>query len=679
MGVVYSTYFPTVPAAGTWAFVKFMRGLLKIRLRACPIARDTVRYVALDASSGSATGGGGAGSPGNPYLVRQLADFVTLYGNIVATGMTILLRRGDRFKGTSGLSISTAKVTLGAYGSGNRPTIEGFENDDGTGWTDSGSGDYTKTVTGTVLWVRLQEAPATNLEAGTETVFTKQTSAATVQGTNNSWWQTGATLHVRVGANASPATTLIDVCKATGVGLLVTDVDGVRLDSLSVLGWGTESVASNNYCIQTRLSGTNECVVTNCGAYYGAQHVLGQLLSGGGNSGGITTWSHCDFGLGRVDGSAGFTAFVSFSNDGGHETILHDYDCKYGALPDSGSVGWDATKIKRGQPWYCHQGGAFSPALALMLLGRTRSHAYGCAFNGCWGDCPAYTTNRAALSEYRAWIVGDRFDGGSNTYFYPPLTNQIALWCKWVCSTPADYSTTATWIDTAYKNAIVGCSLDMTFTGGAGVARRLFSGATDQYIDFAFCHFKYTLAAGDYLYYDPRDSASGYKTAHNRLFNGIFSENASAFTAPFAATNNAAPAAASETATADGSITGGGRNCLFYRGGPTHGTDNFLRANSGNNLGYDQFPAYIDEDNTASLLSGGEPALGTVPISTSYLYQAACTEANLPFTVEWWYDHANRYIYDMPSNSSDIGPVQHNWESIVKDYRNRRLSFQLRP
>jgi len=67
---------------------------------------------------------------------------------IFVTGDSVLFKRGDIFHGYfeigGGLTTEGAKVVYGAYGTGEKPVITGFETL--TSWTDVGDGVYSKEV-----------------------------------------------------------------------------------------------------------------------------------------------------------------------------------------------------------------------------------------------------------------------------------------------------------------------------------------------------------------------------------------------------------------------------------------------------------------------------------------------------------------------------------------------------
>lgn len=122
-------------------------------------------------------------------------------------------------------------------------------------------------------------------------------------------------------------------------GVVVADVDGVRLDSLRIEGWGfpdpeagAANRAYNGYGIKSEVSGANRVVYTHCEAYYNNRHPMGNVSDG---PGGIWTCAYCSWGFSFEAGS------VSYATFGGQEAIF--YRCQtragnvlQGAQPFSG-------------------------------------------------------------------------------------------------------------------------------------------------------------------------------------------------------------------------------------------------------------------------------------------------------------------------------------------------------
>lgn len=650
MGTAASTLYATWPAYGTRAWIIQALALMAFRAAETPSGRGTTYYIQQDTLNGSSSGGGGAGTQGSPWLVRNIDDLSALITNTVGSGnVAYLMKRGADLRATAGglgLSIDWANVTLGAWGSGNDPIYSGFIDDDGTSWTSTGTGAYYKTFT-SAFWVRKATNPWTDLAVGTETVFTKRTSQATVEANNNSWWWDSGTnrLYVRIGANVDPGNSdnFIQVCRCDSFGLLAGNADNIRIENSMALGFGMGTVGSQKYSLMSVARDANTNVFYNCHGYYSGHHVVGHLVSGAGNAGGISTWINCTWGLGRVDAAGASTMFVAFANDGGHEFILRGCRCLYGALPDSGSTGWSATTVKRGLPYYCHTvGGGATVALALVWDFLTDSGTYSCAQNGAMGNIPAYTNNRGNLASYRAWIHRERFAGGSNTFLDFTSNNVIFGWCRYVCTVKAAHTSEPffqTGIDLAMT--FIGCKFlpdYSTATTGGSVFRWLTT-TNAMYADFVHCFFGGTNRSDSYSTFDARNVAGGAASVNTRWFNSVWSVNVGAGAAHATISTDQAPEGV--TSDADASVTGGIRNCAFYNPNVT-----VAKTTSGGYQGYSASPGFVD----LSAL----PSADAVPAAGGQLFEAGTT--TIPFTMEWWLD-VNGEIRRMPTAPS-IGAEQ---------------------
>jgi len=503
--------------------------------------------------------------------------------------------------------------------------------------------------------VRKQESVYTNLTIGTEVVFTKRTTQATVEANNDSWWWDSGTnrLYVRVGANLDPSTNRIDVCQTDAKGITIGDIDAVRVENQTVVGFGMGTVASQQYNIHAQVKGTNVCYIKDCKAYYSGHHVVGHLVSGGGNGGGLTLWEGCEFGLGRADGVGEATMFIAYSNDGEHEFILKDCRCRYGVLPDSGSAAWNATTIKRGSPYYAHADTVYAIGFGLVWNFTTDATTYGCKQNGRLGNNEPLTTNRGKSDEYRSWVVGDRFDGGVNTNFDFTIVDCVHMWSRYLCAVPASWGVSSPFFQTGTTalGAFVGCRIlnDLTAAvAGAGTYKWLTSTTNDQRLDFIHCLLLNTNNNRS-VSYDPRAVGGGNRSFGNRFFNSVWSVGTDqADSQPCMSTDGAPEGDTSDT---DANITGGQRNCAFYRPGVT-----INKTTASGFQGYNNSPGSVDLTTL--------PGIDDVPANGGHLYQLG-TSSNMPYALEWWMDDAG-VVREFPSTPS-IGALQETGLPVVPE------------
>lgn len=673
----------SMPSFTTLAWLKWYQGLLSMRGRECPVARTTTYYVVQHAS-GDASGGGQAGTQSAPYRVRHLDDLSSLIATLdnspdvailLARSTTATAHGGSYYyriaaAGTGGLTLGgSADMTLGAWGTGNKPIISGFIADDGTPWT-LDTDRYWKSYTSAVYWVRMNTAPASSLTTGTETVFTKRTSAATVGAADNSWWwdSVAQRLYVRVGANEDPAGD-IEVCQsAADDGIAVVDVDGCRIDNLVSMGWAMDNRANNVNCCTVAVTGTNACVVSDCEFYYGPKHAHQSYAN---SAGGITTWLRCKSGLCLAPtadpppNQTDPTNHVAYNLNGSHELIRVDCENYYGALPESA-----VTTSRRGTPYYAHTGGVATMALAIVWGEKSYSTTYGCKGCGGLADLPAPTTH-ATIAEYRGFIVGEQFGVdaiGSETECNPAVKYFIRAWDRIRWKRPSGTAGTVPVFNlAAAANAMygihIGSAYECDFSVCAVAHGSWVHGANLAWpCMWLHCQIKSVVAAGgqdiSFEYWDS-DTAN---TRKMRWWNSILSIDASANTDAQIHTVNHAGGPGLEISDTP---TPGMSHCAFWHGG-TGGGATMYRPNfgapgdttpwagvNGAYWGYDQCVNYIDDETTPAL--SAEPAFATVPASTSPLYQAATTQ--LPFTLEWWHDATTGKEYPWP-DEPHIGSVQ---------------------
>jgi hypothetical protein len=417
MGSAYTSLIASFAQAGTVALINQLRNLYNTRLAACPSARATTKYIEVNAG-GSSSGGSGAGTSGSPWQVRHWADAITLIGNNVGSGnIRFSLKGGDVFYGLSLLDLATARVTIGRHGTG-YPIITSFQLESAYqagAWTNAAGNRYTKTFAGITdfTWVRGNGALSA-IRDGAEVAYTRCANATDCQNTSNSFYLqvsgSDTIVHVNVGGG-SPAGIVMISRGTAAAGIKVTQVDGCRIEGVDLIGLCIQNAANERCPLVADISGTQECVFSDCAVVYGGSaHSCIQLNSTGG-AGGILTYDRLKVGY-MTNPSVGEGALItSYNAFGGQEMYVYQLDAIYGTLPDFGA------SARRGAPFYCHSDGAtgHDVGLVVMLNPISRNHTHGCKTNGTLGSCPFITTSRCHSENARAWIIDETFEGGAGT------------------------------------------------------------------------------------------------------------------------------------------------------------------------------------------------------------------------------------------------------------------------
>ncbi len=427
---------PQVGATTTWefagkvAFLNRIDRLIDFRLAEIPLARTHTRFI-RQTSDGSPTGGGGNGlSPATAWRVRDMLDVRTLLATALQPDTAILFKRGDSFysrplnapQGIAGTSFGN--FTLGAYTdpaepSTQKPRLLGFYRPGAAAWTTTGDGTIQLSTTFDAYWVRGKQPGSDPIRGFRAVPYVKQTSPAAVIGFDQSFAQSGNLLVVDAGpAQQADELDSLEVAVATGAGIFINDVNGVRLDDLVLEGWGMDVVSSVNGCFTFNGSGSNTMLVTGCDWGWGPYHTAAHIVSSG--AGGIITMSQCTFGYHtQREQSAGGSGdgFVSFALLGQNEHILDRCNGYGGGLQRIGVAGAD--QLIQGSTCYSHTNGLTSIGLALRR---------GCSFSNThptrarYASYPSggdaivdpvtqqkgvYPTDPALTACYRAFVIDE--------------------------------------------------------------------------------------------------------------------------------------------------------------------------------------------------------------------------------------------------------------------------------
>jgi len=413
MGIAFSSIpgvgeISTWPQLGTFALIDRLYRIANYRTATTPRHRTAKRYIKVDTVNGSTTGGGGAGTEGDPFKVRHMADLKTLVASIIVSDQTIYLRNGDVFEAAAANSdqsiiISQASVSVCGWSdpaspSTVKPQLLGFRTV--TGGVSGGGGVYDFAAASVRCYWARAKYTSTDYTGYRTIPYTKASSAANSSATTNSFYDDGAT-SVRVNVGDQDVAT-VQFAYVTSAGIYINNVDDVGLFDLVVEGFGLNvpGTAGGGQCIRSDAQGTNTHLISGCEMYWGPYHTGGQFVSnsGGNVAGGIVTLVDCKLGLFQWDGANGGDCWVGYNYFGGQECIKLRCQFTHAGLPATG-----ITAI-RGSSCKAHTNGPGSPIGLFLELDCNHVPTYS-AFANVYitPDVPAITDKRLT-TYYRAFV-----------------------------------------------------------------------------------------------------------------------------------------------------------------------------------------------------------------------------------------------------------------------------------
>lgn len=329
----------------------------------CPLTRGTTYY--FSQTGDDTTGDGSEGSP-----FKTLAKAKALI-DAAPTNVNIRFRfkRGDIWKETVGIDTDKDNITIDDYGTGNKPEFNAFTVDYlavDDEWTLAAGNRYTLSETSDIAWIR-ETADKYGETRGTPLI--RQSSAATVEATNNSWWYdaSGDVLHINLSGDNPNDINLEAVISNTESGIDFSG-NGCRAQNIIADGWGCHrtNTATQAEGIHNSSRGDDANLFIECESYYCSSHTMAHNAGGAsGNAGGKSMFLDCKTGYTKFNGSANETLYNSFSFDGGQETWFVGCEATYGTLPSSD---WDyATEKARAIACFSHTSGAVDANCALIV------------------------------------------------------------------------------------------------------------------------------------------------------------------------------------------------------------------------------------------------------------------------------------------------------------------------
>jgi hypothetical protein len=368
--------FASIPHPRLLKFLKWARDLTAHQLAYCSGTRTTTKYI-----TATGTAGNGLGTLASPRQCPTPADVATYVLANIGGSVEFLLKRGDRFRvtdaaKTANISINQTNAKLGWYAATAAdtslppPEITGFKAAYGaSGWTDEGSGVYSRTDATTIYGLRGGSSAV--LEDQVRTPYDHFSSggdaaarlAALKAHTRRSWYKEGTTLYVQVLTGGTTERNLVEAAIATGYGVTFSG-DKCLVEGIVASGFMESS--SGSYCLANQTTGTNVAAAKDCKALWGKLHSGGKINAG---EGGGDVWAECLFGLCAHDPSNGSTQFVSYAINGLHESYRRN--CSYlGPVRTATSI----ADAGYGSGSYGHTGGVVKAGLVLDIGSNYLTH-----------------------------------------------------------------------------------------------------------------------------------------------------------------------------------------------------------------------------------------------------------------------------------------------------------------
>jgi len=359
----------------------------------CPLARGTTLYINQGTNNANP---GTFASPRNCNTFTDLCTFIN--ANQGSGNVRFRLDQNDTWRAvaatcTDKITISQPNITIDSYNPAlaegadatGRATLIGGTLMGNTGWTNDAT--YTNLwykATGTantryLKWgydgssadpglsgytIYRRYAPGA-LAALTATLTAMNTTAenAFVFDTTNNRIYVRSTYGTPNGYYHTEQLLATEDCIVVG-GTSSTSVDGTRIDSLVMIGWGMTSPASQKYAVRVDTGGDTMTAITRCSAFFGSHHQLAMLGTGAGVDGGYLMIDDCEVGYSGKDGTSGAEQCNAYSDGSGIEFICRNVRGRAGSLKgwnSSATIGDGSTSLI-----YAHTAGG-GETIALMV------------------------------------------------------------------------------------------------------------------------------------------------------------------------------------------------------------------------------------------------------------------------------------------------------------------------
>jgi len=381
------------PSPGSINFKRWLLSYIDYRINTeCPLVRDNQINYYFSSSGNDANDGLSVTMP-----KASISGFRTLFYSLSPTGTyRFNFRAGDTFRwaptattpyatGDAIFATGISNIVLTSY---EDPAIAAPGRDSaiitawhpvadiiypGSGWIQSATANvYQVATTGTrPWWVKNNNNDYMNGSV-TGGIYAEMPNAADCASRSGSFHWSSNVLYVSAHDGSHPSGKDLYVTQSDYGGIVIggATADKVRIHKLISDGF-TIGTADNAYNIYSNVGDANSWCVTNCGAYYGGKHLIGNIVSNPG-SGGFAVYAYNSGGLFRYD-TAGETQFVAYSFNGANEYVFYRNHGTHGAMI-SGLVG--ACTGFHGSHIYGHTGGTQSPTFGLLMENKQNMTGY---------------------------------------------------------------------------------------------------------------------------------------------------------------------------------------------------------------------------------------------------------------------------------------------------------------
>lgn len=229
-------------------------------------------------------------------------------------------------------------------------------------WVSVGTNAYVlglDSAAGTPQWIKNGSGTSYILNPNPSYIYREAESAADILVSTGSFRVVGNLLYVKPHDVIHPSGLEIHVSTNDTEGVLVQNAETLRMDRIVSDGFGI-GTSDNGYNITAYIRDRKLAVFTNCGAYYGGNHLMGTLQSTPGESGGFSVFYRNHVGLMRM-ASNGETAYIAYATGGANEYIFCENSGTYSTMASGNTI------RPRGRNVYGHTGGTVASNFGVAM------------------------------------------------------------------------------------------------------------------------------------------------------------------------------------------------------------------------------------------------------------------------------------------------------------------------
>ena len=402
-----ATPFDQLPGVGempdprTPEFIEWTTRLTAARVHECRDVPRTTYFIRL--------GPAGSGDGLTPDTAWTEPDLPALQSRLDSLGTywRVLIKRGETWRGTSGLTLDVQGAALGAWGDGPKPIITSFfplteASPIALGPWIINTGVGTIDLTGydtDAVWVSRSAQSARKAWDQTQYYARVATTAEVVAGSGTFHFD-DVTGHLTVATLPGDVFEELEASTSNTSGVMIVNpADLAWVDGLHVSGWSL-GADTQLYCIKTLVRDDQRALVSNCFADAANRHIIG--AANGGYPGGISTFVGNDAGACRAIRDA--TTYIGFASRDGEFVFLNNQTSGYRLEePNTGTI----------SSYYSHgtgPNGLGSNRFALVKGHRTLPNTSDSLPQ--LDHLVAVSAEHDSAQDARGFIVAEHYDGG---------------------------------------------------------------------------------------------------------------------------------------------------------------------------------------------------------------------------------------------------------------------------